>query len=86
MKTSCIPPIGKNISAHHIPQSSVVTTKPREQFCDPRSKTVLKLLHKPNIVKSKGVYINAVLKRSQRATKKLKTTTTKKKTADKQIR
>lgn len=34
---------------------------------DSRSKTVLKLLHKPNIVKSKGVYVNTARKRSQGA-------------------
>lgn len=32
---------------------------------DSRSKTVLKSLHKPNIVKSKRVYVNTVRKRSQ---------------------
>lgn len=36
-----------------------------EHLCDSRSKTVLKALHKPNIVKSKGVYVNTVGKRSQ---------------------
>lgn len=39
--------------------------QPWEHLYDSTSKTVLKSLHKPNIVKSKGVYVNTVRKRSQ---------------------